>query len=83
MVIFPFKTLQYVLLAWQKITSCFSRREILARRERAAQALCPTSATRPKGCQDAAAVAAPLKNESKSALIWSALVAGIPCGKPG
>ena len=29
-----------------------------------------------------AVVAAPLKKVSKSALIWSALVAGMPCGKP-
>jgi formate hydrogenlyase transcriptional activator len=33
--------------------------------------------------QDDAAVAAPLKNVRRSELIWSALVVGIPCGKPG
>ena len=33
--------------------------------------------------QDDAAVAAPLKNVRRSALIWSALVAGMPRGKPG
>jgi hypothetical protein len=32
--------------------------------------------------QDDAAVAAPLKKLSRSALIWSALVVGMPCGKP-
>jgi hypothetical protein len=32
--------------------------------------------------QDDAALAAPLKNASKSALIWSAFVVGMPCGKP-
>ena len=32
--------------------------------------------------QDDAAVAAPLTNASRSALIWSALVVGMPCGKP-
>ena len=31
---------------------------------------------------DDAAVAAPLKNASRSALIWSAFVVGMPCGKP-
>jgi hypothetical protein len=30
-----------------------------------------------------AVIAAPLKIATNSALIWSALVAGIPCGKPG
>jgi hypothetical protein len=30
-----------------------------------------------------ALTAAPLKNASRSALIWSALVVGMPCGKPG
>jgi len=29
-----------------------------------------------------AVLAVPLKKVSKSALIWSALVAGMPCGKP-
>src|SRR6266850_1075802 len=29
-----------------------------------------------------AVIAAPLKKESRSALIWSALVVGMPCGKP-
>jgi len=32
--------------------------------------------------QDAAAVAAPLRNANKSSLICSALVGGMPCGKP-
>ena len=32
--------------------------------------------------QEDAAVAAPLKNVSRSALIWSALVVGMPWGKP-
>ena len=31
----------------------------------------------------AAALAAPLKNASKSALIWSGLVVHMPCGRPG
>src|SRR5258705_13674615 len=31
----------------------------------------------------AAADFSPLKNARRSALIWSALVVGIPCGKPG
>lgn len=35
------------------------------------------------GAYEAAAVAAPLKKVNKSALIWSALVAGMPWGKPG
>jgi hypothetical protein len=32
--------------------------------------------------QDAAAVKTPLQNARRSALIWSAFVVGIPCGKP-
>jgi hypothetical protein len=31
----------------------------------------------------AEADAAPLTNASRSALIWSVLVVGMPCGKPG